>query len=97
MENNKFKNNLKNVNDAEKDENGMVVCHFKGTKTIYLNEKSFLQVWRTKNDMFQPVYELYYSISPVLGRDLIKSARRLVTINKAAAEYGVVFIEDKQK
>ena len=95
MENNKFKNNFKNVNDAEKDENGMAVCHFKGARTIYLNEKVSLQIWKTKNDMFQPIYELYYSLSPALGRDLIKSARRLVTINKTAAEYGVIFIEDE--
>lgn len=91
MENNKFKN----VENAEKDENGMAVCHFKGTRTVYLSEKSFLQIWKTKNDMSQPIYELYYSLSPALGRDLIKSARRLATINKAAAEYGVVFVEDK--
>lgn len=95
MENNRFENNFKNVNDVEKDENGMSVCNFKGTRTVYLNEKSFLQIWKTKNDMFQPVYELYYSLSPTLGRDLIKSARRLATINKVAAEYGVVFVEDK--
>lgn len=95
MENSKFKSNFKNVKGAEKNENGMAICRFKVYGAIDVDEDTYIQIEKSKNDMMQSVYKLYWRTAGGSGFVLKKTARRLATINKVAAEYGVVFIEDK--
>lgn len=97
MENNKFKSNFENVKDAEKDENEMAICRFKVSGAIDIDKDTYIQIEKSKNGMMQSVYKLYWRTAGGSGFVLEKTARRLATINKIAAKYGVVFIEDKQK
>lgn len=90
---------MENKKDITRNKDGLIECHFRTKKKVYYNEKDVLSISKICNDEGLPAYELKHCLHSfaLMGADTIKIARRLSTINKVAAKYGVVFIEAKQK